>query len=158
MLKLAKSKVTLIILTCFAINLSPVRAFAREIDTKKSRFVTDVRKNQPAPYTGILLTSLLAAEVKENCAKDVISQKIKVEVDGAVKLANSACEEKVQIEVGKREAAQEKYEAIIKAKDKEIEDLHDIIAPPAWYKSPYLWFTIGFVSGTGLTIYAMKNL
>jgi hypothetical protein len=158
MLKSMKIKTAFILLIALSSSMLSNVSIAGEIDTKKSRMVTDVRKGQTAPYTGILLTTLLAAEVKENCGKDVIDQKIKIEVDGAVKLANSACEEKIQIESGKRTAAEEKYTRIIAAKDKEIEDLRDIIAPPPWYKSPYLWFTVGFVAGTGLTLFTAKNL
>ena len=153
-----KNKTSFVALFVMISSFFPNTSFSEDIDTKKTKIVTDVRKGQAAPYTGILLTTLLAAEIKENCGKDIIDKKIKIEVDSAVKLANSSCEEKIQIEKGKSTAAKETYDSIIAAKDKELKDLRSVITPPSWYESPYLWFTVGFVAGTGLTLFATKSL
>ena len=145
-----KSKIVIILLPVF-MSAQVVPAYANDVDTKVEKLVTDLQKGQKAPFDGILMTQKLAAEVKENCSKDVIEKRCDARVKEAVGLAQSECTATTSVLNSKVSACQLKYDESIAAKDKEIESLKVKLdkMEPHWYDSPELWLGIGVVLGGG---------
>jgi len=136
-------KQTLILILTLTL-IFPAYTFAQEIPK-----VTDVQKNQPAPFTGTLLNPSAAAQIiadKENAKAECklqyeyIKEREKAKCDLAV---NSA---KVSLA-----ATQKRYEAILKIKDNEINRLTKIATNnPNSYNS--LYFSGGVIVGVGLSV------
>ena len=159
MLRAIKNKVTAFLLIFLMLSfVSPHAAFAKEVDSKKEKVVSNVAKGQKAPYEGVLFTILLAAEIGENCDPANMKKKCDILTTAAVSLASNECTKTVTVLTATNKAQEEKYSAIVSAKDEEIQRLRDISKPAAWFESPYLWGSVGFLlGGTGVYLIA-KNV
>ena len=157
---LRKTTIKTSVFACFFFlfqSLSASFLLANEVDTKNDKVVTDLRKGDKAPYDGILLTARMAAEIKENCNPAVSKQKCDILVKEAVDLSLSECKKNTDILQSKYDAFQVKHDKVVSAKDKEIQDLRDLLKPAPWYESPKLWFGVGVVTGAAVIITLVKN-
>ena len=128
-----------LILILTLMMIFPAYAFAQEIPK-----VTDVQKDQPAPFTGTLLNPPAAAQIiadKENAKTecklqyDYIKQSEKIKCDFLLGNANTSLT-----------AANKKYEIILKIKDDEIQRLQDIALETPDDHTVW-WFAGGVVVG-----------
>lgn len=125
-------------------------------DAPAEKLTTSLKKGDKAPFEGVLLSIPLAAEIKNNCAPDVIQKRCDVKVNEAVSLCKSESQKELDIFGEKLKAQEEKYEKILKAKDEEIKIIRDQLKPPAWYEKPTLWFAVGVVAGGATVAYLVK--
>lgn len=111
--------------------------------------VTDLKKGEVAPFSGILLSRTAAAKLygqlnffEEECklqlSKELDITKIKygAEVD-ALKL-------KLDVETVRTEK-------LLEIKDERIQFLEKNWQPPSWYESGEFWLAVGIVSGVLIT-------
>jgi hypothetical protein len=147
-----KSRIAGLFLPLFLLaSLTPAHACAdggEGVNTSVDKVTTDLKKNDKAPYNGILITYKLAAEIKENCAPEIIEKKCNAKIDEQVGLCKSACKKETDILDAKYNALLMKHETVSREKDKYIKILES--QQPSWYENYKLWFVVGL--GTGVVI------
>lgn len=143
----------LLLLTTLSLSL-PV--YASDVDSKKDKVTTDLRKGEKAPFDGVLLSLRLAAEVKENCSPVTIENRCSIRIEEAKKLIGSDCTQKLDVLKKSISACQAKHDEIIIAKDEYIKALESKL--PKWYENPKLWFGVGLVIGGGTVFAIAKNV
>ena len=116
----------------------------------KNGVVTQVKKGDPAPFSGILLSTTAASKLygelrffEEGCKltldKELEIQRIKYDTEvSALKL-------KLDVEI-------ERTEKLLEIKDRRIEFLEKNWKPTPWYESGEFWVAVGVVSGVLLTV------
>ena len=122
-----------------------------ELDLElKNGIVTQIKKGDPAPFSGILLSTTAAAKLygelrffEEDCKltldKSLEIQRIKYDTEvSALKL-------KLDVEI-------ERTEKLLEIKDRRIEFLEKNWKPTPWYESGEFWVAVGVVSGVLLTV------
>lgn len=150
-----KSSIASFLVMLFVL-LNPAQAFTAEIDSEKEKVTTDLKKNDKAPYAGVLLSLRLAAEIKENCNPETLKQRCDIMVLEAELLRNSDCKKRTDILDARLAAAQDKHVEVVAAKDALIDLLRG--NGPKWYEDNKLWFVMGFVLGGGAITLAVRNL
>ena len=148
-----KSKIVSLIcsfaLLCATSNLSYA------IDTNPSvvsnlKVVTELDKDQPAPFSGVLLSDQAAAKLfadlkftKEECA---------IKLEKELKLATITYSAQIDAFKLRLDVEIERTEKLLNIKDDRIKFLEENYAPPAWYESGGFWVAIGVISGVLITI------
>lgn len=154
MLKNLKSKLLSLFLV-LAMLLFPAATHAQEIDTEKDKYVADVKKGEKAPYTGILMTHRLAAEIEQNCSEEVQESRCQIRVRKDVALCESKCKEQTGVLESQVLLASERHKKEIQAKDLRISALESKL--PKWYESPKLWFAAGVFLGGATVVLAVRS-
>jgi len=120
--------------------------------------ITGIKKGDPAPFSGVLLNSLAAAKLftEKNYSVTECDLRVSYEVKRELARVNIILESSK----ASMDSMEQKYTAIIKIKDTEIERLSSIALKP---RSNYstLWAVGGVLVGIGLTIavvYAVGEL
>ena len=144
----------LAIFCCVLVFWIPLAAHASDakLDPKSVSpgVITELRKGQHAPYSGILFSKDAAAKLytqlkftEEECNLR-LSKKLdvlKLDYETRLKLADL----KLGIEV-------QKNEKLIAVKDDRIKFLEKNLTPPKWYESGEFWFSMGLVGGILITV------
>lgn len=140
--------------------LLPMTSFATEIDSKGDKVSSDVKKGTVVPYSGILLSYKLAAEVMENCKPEVIDARCKVKIDEAVALSENKCKSEKSVCQVSVDACQKKYNDVSVAHRVQVDKLEARIAEltPRWYENPKLWFGVGIFAGAAATVTVIKSI
>ena len=126
-------------------------------DIQPTPRITGIQKGEKAPYSGVLLNSLAAAQVfsDKSFAGKECELRIKFAVDKEIARMGLLLDStKVSLET-----VEKKYNSIITIKDSEIKRLSDLAMKD---KTDYsaLWFTGGALAGIALTvavIYAVQE-
>lgn len=154
MLKMISNKLTAIAVLFFVFIMSfPVYA---DVDTKKDKVATDLRKGDKAPYDGVLLSHRFAAEIKENCSPEATDKKCQIKIDEKEGFCKSSCKNETDNLLAQYDALHAKHKIVISEKDKHIKLLEGKL--PLWYENPKLWFAVGVVIGGGSVIFVAKNV
>lgn len=146
-----RTLVSLICVFTFTLHIMPTAAYGQDINSAlKKGVVTNVKKGEAAPFTGILLSTDAAAKLygdlnffEKECqlflSKELDIAKIKynAEID-SLRL-------KLTVET-------ERTEKLLQIKDERIQFLEKNWRSPAWYESGEFWLAIGVISGIALTI------
>ena len=135
----------------------PAHLSAEPPEIKPLPQITGIQKGENAPYSGVLLNTLAAAQVfsDKSFAGKECELKIKFAVDKEIARMQLLLDStKVSLE-----AVEKKYTNIITIKDNEIKRLSDLaMKDKADYSA--LWFTGGALAGIALTvavIYAVQE-
>jgi len=164
MSKLISTVSIILLFAFFSQIMTPAIVFADNNDTETQKLVTPLRKNEKAPYTGVLVSKFLAAEIITRCNPVIIQSQCKILTDEAVSLANSACKTKNDFLQAKLDAENLACKKIISAKDVEIDVLRKQISSPPlleWYEKPAFYFVGGVIVGAAVifgSTYAVSQL
>ena len=112
--------------------------------------VTDIKKGDPAPFSGVLLTNDVATRLYLDTK---FSQKAcDLQYGEKLEILNSKCERDVGLEKSKLNITTNKFEKIINAKNDRISFLEKRWAPRPWYESNSFWLSMGVISGILITV------
>ena len=146
--------ITVILIFCL---MTPAHLLANPPELKPLPKIMGIQKGETAPYSGVLLNTLAAAQVfsDKSFAGKECELKIKFAVDKEIARMQLLLDStKVSLET-----VEKKYTNIITIKDKEIKRLSDLaMKDKADYSA--LWFTGGALAGIALTvavIYAVQE-
>lgn len=141
------------IICCFLVLWTPIAAQAAgdiKPDSVSPGVITELRKGQHAPYSGILFSKEASAKLftqlkftEQECQLR-ISKKLdllRLDYDTRLKLSRL----KLDIEI-------EKNIKLIAVKDDRIEFLEKNLKPSPWYESGEFWFAMGVVGGILITV------
>ena len=119
--------------------------------------IIGIQKDQPAPFSGVLLNPLAAAQIFAE--KDYSTAECDLRVEYAVQKELARVNLLLETTKVSMESMGQRYNSIIQIKDKEIERLSQIASDtPNDYSA--LWTAGGLIVGIGLTIavvYAVKE-
>ena len=133
---------------CLIFIFNPTAVLSQELTSNPSSKITNLKKNQEAPFEGILLNPWAMSEIMARLELDKERYELKLEF--AIK--KKEAEYKLQIENLQLslDSAIMKHEEIIEIKDEEIRKLREIAVPEEDYSA--LWFSGGVLGGILLTI------
>jgi hypothetical protein len=114
-----------------------------------------VKKGEKAPYTGILMTHRLAAELEQKCSEEIQESRCQIRIRKEVALRDSKCKERVDTLETKVQLTAERHKKEIEAKNIRISALESKL--PKWYESPRLWFAAGVFLGGATIVLAVKS-
>ena len=145
MLKQIK-KIFISLTSCLLIVAMPLQVHAQE-----GGLVANLTKGESAPFDGVLFDLEAAAKILADQEFGLLECKLQLEY--FEKKQEAICDfemSKLQLSLGLLE---EKHEAIIEIKDKEIYELQEIIKGESTSKIPEeLWFGGGFILGTLISL------
>ena len=111
--------------------------------------ITEIRKGQKAPYTGVLMDPTAAAKVLTD--QKYTEEEFKLELDKELKLLRAKLDLDLKIANTKLIGCQERSAQILKIKDEEIERLQELaLDSPNDYS--IWWLTGGVVGGIALSV------
>ena len=121
----------------------PVSVYAEE------GLVTQVKKGDTAPFTGVLLSNDTAAKLFGDIkySKKECDARLSKELEfSKIKFESLLKTEQLKFDVEKK-----RLDGMIAVRDDRIKFLEDNFRPPAWYESGEFWFAFGVVAGIGIT-------
>ena len=121
----------------------PVSVYAEE------GLVTQVKKGDTAPFTGVLLSNDTAAKLFGDIkySKKECDARLSKELEfSKIKFESLLKTEQLKFDVEKK-----RLDGMIAVRDDRIKFLEDNFRPPAWYESGEFWFAFGIVAGIGIT-------
>jgi len=121
----------------------PVSVYAEE------GLVTQVKKGDAAPFTGVLLSNDTAAKLFGDIkySKKECDARLSKELEfSKIKFESLLKTEQLKFDVEKK-----RLDGMIAVRDDRIKFLEDNFRPPAWYESGEFWFAFGVVAGIGIT-------
>ena len=111
--------------------------------------ITEIRKGQKAPYTGVLMDPTAAAKVLTD--QKYTEEEFKLELDKELKLLRAKLDLDLKIANTKLIGCQERSAQILKIKDEEIQRLQELaLDSPNDYS--IWWLTGGVVGGIALSV------
>jgi len=131
------------IFCCISVTYMPVSVYAEE------GLVTQVKKGDTAPFTGVLLTNDTAAKLFGDIkySKKECDARLSKELEfSKIKFESLLKTEQLKFDVEKK-----RLDGMIAVRDDRIKFLEDNFRPPAWYESGEFWFAFGVVAGIGIT-------
>ena len=150
-------KQTISIILIFLLIL-PATAYANPPEVVITPKITGIQKGQEAPYSGVLLNPVAAAQVFAE--KDYSLTECELKVKYAVDKEAARCTLLLDSTRASLTSLQTRHDALINIKNKEIERLSKIASTkPNDYST--IWATGGVVVGIGLTllvVYAVKEI
>ena len=121
----------------------PVSVYAEE------GLVTQVKKGDAAPFTGVLLSNDTAAKLFGDIkySKKECDARLSKELEfSKIKFESLLKTEQLKFDVEKK-----RLDGMIAVRDDRIKFLEDNFRPPAWYESGEFWFAFGIEAGIGIT-------
>ena len=131
------------IFCCISVTYMPVSVYAEE------GLVTQVKKGDAAPFTGVLLSNDTAAKLFGDIkySKKECDARLSKELEfSKIKFESLLKTEQLKFDVEKK-----RLDGMIAVRDDRIKFLEDNYRPPAWYESGEFWFAFGIVAGIGIT-------
>jgi len=131
------------IFCCISVTYMPVSVYAEE------GLVTQVKKGDAAPFTGVLLSNDTAAKLFGDIkySKKECDARLSKELEfSKIKFESLLKTEQLKFDVEKK-----RLDGMIAVRDDRIKFLEDNFRPPAWYESGEFWFAFGIVAGIGIT-------
>ena len=131
------------IFCCISVTYMPVSVYAEE------GLVTQVKKGDTAPFTGVLLSNDTAAKLFGDIkySKKECDARLSKELEfSKIKFESLLKTEQLKFDVEKK-----RLDGMIAVRDDRIKFLEDNFRPPAWYESGEFWFAFGIVAGIGIT-------
>jgi hypothetical protein len=133
---------------CLVFILNPIAALSQELTSNPNSKITNLKKNQEAPFEGVLLNPWAMSEIVARLELDQKRYELKLDFALRKKDAEYRLEiDNLQLSL---DSAKIKYEELIEIKDQEIKRLKEIAIPQNDYSS--LWFAGGVVGGILLTV------
>ena len=138
-----KIKQIIAIFCCVSVAYMPASVYAEE------GLVTQVKKGDAAPFTGVLLSNDTAAKLFGDIkySKKECDARLSKELEfSKIKFESLLKTEQLKFGVEKK-----RLEGMIAVRDDRVKFLEDNYRPPAWYESGEFWFAFGVVAGIGIT-------
>ena len=139
----------LVFVSSVSIVCSPVICYSETADPVSVKLVTNLDKEQRAPFKGILLSEEAAAKL----FADIKFSRKECDAELAKNTEVLNIKNKSAIDILKLNLDVEKtrLEGMIGVRDDRIKFLEKNYMPPAWYESQELWFAFGILAGIGVT-------
>jgi len=143
------------IIACICVLLlsfAPTAVYAQDtsVDDITRGKVAQIKKGAPAPFEGVLLSSIAAATLfgdlkfsKKECALLLKSK---------LKLNTEILTGQLDLLTLKLEIEENRSNSLMKIKNERIEFLEKSWQPNPWYQSGEFWLAVGVVSGVLITV------
>lgn len=130
------------------IILIPIKVNAEEIDNLEQEIVS-LQKDQPAPFSGVLLTPLAAAKINTDKKYSLLENELKLDYE----LKKQAAELNLKLSnlQSEYDSLKESTESIIQIKSEEISRLQEIASNNSTDLLP-LWVSLGTIAGILLSL------
>ena len=135
----------------------PTVAFADTPEVPPQPKITSVAKDQPAPYSGVLLNTVAAAKIFTE--KEFIDMECELRIEYAVQKEILRLNLLLETNQATLESMDKKYTTLLDIKDQEIKRLGKVASETNDWSS--LWYVGGIVTGVVLTVaivYAVKEV
>mgnify|MGYP003995569323 CR=1 FL=1 len=123
-------------------------AYAMADETEETPKIHNIKKDERAPYDGVLLNPQAAAEVFAN--KSYFQQECELKIKFQVDKEKAKLQLLLDSQKVSYDSLEKKYIAIINIKDQEIDKLSSIALGKKDYSS--FWTVGGMLAGIGLTL------
>tara|TARA_R110000824_G_scaffold158808_2_gene332883 strand:+ start:2185 stop:2610 length:426 start_codon:yes stop_codon:yes gene_type:complete len=110
--------------------------------------ITSIAKNQPAPYSGVLLNTVAAAKIFTE--KEFVDMECELRIEYAVQKEILRLNLLLETSQASMESMDKKYATLLEIKDQEIKRLGEIATETNDWSS--LWYVGGIVTGIALTV------
>lgn len=144
------AKNSTIFFCCFLIIFFPAFCLA------ENEKVADIKKDQPAPFDGILMTNGLATKLYLD--SKFSSKECDIKIKEKLELSKIAFDSEKKLLESKLQIETDRFNKIIEAKDGRIDFLEKRWSPRPWYDSGVFWMSIGVVSGILITAVAAHSI
>lgn len=147
----------LIVFVLCSLILFPNVTFADTPELPAQPQITSVVKDQPAPYSGVLLNTVAAAKIFTE--REFVDVECNLRIEYAVQKEILRVNMLLETSQASMESMDKKYSSLLEIKDKEIERLSKIATGTNDYSS--LWFAGGVVAGiitSVLIVYAVNEV
>jgi len=147
----------LIVFVLCSLILLPNITFADTPELPAQPQITSVVKDQPAPYSGVLLNTVAAAKIFTE--REFVDVECNLRIEYAVQKEILRVNMLLETSQASMESMDKKYSSLLGIKDKEIERLSKIATGANDYSS--LWFAGGVVAGivtSVLIVYAVNEV
>ena len=135
----------------------PTVAFADTPEVPPQPKITSIAKDQPAPYSGVLLNTVAAAKIFTE--KEFIDMECELRIEYAVQKEILRLNLLLETSKATVESMDKKYTSLLDIKDQEIKRLGKVASETNDWSS--LWYVGGIVTGIALTVaivYAVKEV
>jgi hypothetical protein len=135
----------------------PTVAFADTPEVPPQPKITSIAKDQPAPYSGVLLNTVAAAKIFTE--KEFIDMECELRIEYAVQKEILRLNLLLETSQATVESMDKKYTSLLDIKDQEIKRLGKVASETNDWSS--LWYVGGIVTGIALTVaivYAVKEV
>ena len=140
-----------------ALMTIPTVAFADTPEVPPQPKITSIAKDQPAPYSGVLLNTVAAAKIFTE--KEFIDMECELRIEYAVQKEILRLNLLLETSQATVESMDKKYTSLLDIKDQEIKRLGKVASETNDWSS--LWYVGGIVTGIALTVaivYAVKEV
>ena len=139
---------------CLLVLLTPFYAYAEPPQLQPTEVspgvITELKKDQRAPYAGILFSKEAAAKLYTQLkfTEEECNLRLSKELD----ILKLDYETKLSLEKLKLSVEIDKNKSLISVKEDRIKFLEKNLQPQKWYESGEFWFAIGIVGGILITV------
>ena len=126
-----------------ALMAIPTVAFADTPEVPPQPQITSIAKDQPAPYSGVLLNTVAAAKIFTE--KEFVGMECELRIEYAVQKEILRLNLLLETSQATVESMDKKYTSLLDIKDQEIKRLSKVASEKGDYSS--LWFAGGVVAG-----------
>ena len=135
----------------------PTVAFADTPEVPPQPKITSIAKDQPAPYSGVLLNTVAAAKIFTE--KEFIDMECELRIEYAVQKEILRLNLLLETSQATVESMDKKYTSLLDIKDQEIKRLGKVASEINDWSS--LWYVGGIITGVVLSVaivYAVKEV
>ena len=140
-----------------ALMTIPTVAFADTPEVPPQPKITSIAKDQPAPYSGVLLNTVAAAKIFTE--KEFIDMECELRIEYAVQKEILRLNLLLETSQATVESMDKKYTSLLDIKDQEIKRLGKVASEINDWSS--LWYVGGIITGVVLSVaivYAVKEV
>jgi len=140
-----------------ALMTIPTVAFADTPEVPPQPKITSIAKDQPAPYSGVLLNTVAAAKIFTE--KEFIDMECELRIEYAVQKEILRLNLLLETSQATVESMDKKYTSLLDIKDQEIKRLGKVASETNDWSS--LWYVGGIITGVVLSVaivYAVKEV
>ena len=151
MLKL-KMKITSIFCS-FLILIASTAVQASEGTTVRLKLpglITEIKKDQHAPFSGILFSREAAAKLYASLS--FTEEECKLRIDKRLEFSSLKFNTELDVLRLRLQVEKEKSVQLLQVKDERIKFLEKNMRPSPWYESGEFWFAMGVVGGILITV------
>lgn len=125
----------------------PMRLLAQDLE-KPRPLITSLKKDEPAPFDGVLLDSWAMSEIMAEMEYD--QKRFELELDFIKKKKDAECALEYETLKANFDSLKFKHGEVLEIKDTEIQNLREIATQKKDYST--LWYVGGFISGVALSV------
>ena len=135
----------------FLLYTTPAIAKDNEFNNElKKGVVTQIQEGDPAPFSGILLSTDAAAKLYGDL--NFFEQEYKIILSKELQLAEAKYKSDIDFLKLRLEIETDRTQKIVDIKNQRIQFLEENWKPQPWYETGEFWLAIGLVSGVLITV------